>query len=184
MSLPFAATCDIGLGIFRHEEGKGLSDMPNLDAFDMRILSVLQEDARASNVDIAERINLSPTPCLRRIRNLEKDGVIRGYRAEIDRNKVGLGLTVFVEIKVGQHNRASSDRLQEALLAVPEVASCHLISGEADFLAEVVVADLVAYETLLTETLLDLPGVTDIRSNFAIRTVKTGGPLKLPPPQS
>ncbi|HCL66150.1 MAG TPA: AsnC family transcriptional regulator [Rhizobium sp.] len=157
--------------------------MPNLDEFDTGILSVLQEDARASNVEIAERINLSPSPCLRRIRNLEKEGVIRGYRAEIDRKKVGLGLTVFVEVKVGHHNRETSERFQEALLAVPEVASCHLISGEADFLAEVVVADLASYETLLTETLLDLPGVTDIRSNFAIRTIKTGGPLKLPEPR-
>ena len=75
--------------------------MPNLDKFEIAILKVLQEDARATNVEIAERVNLSPSPCLRRIRNLEKSGVLRGYRADIDRKEVGLGLTVFVEIKVG-----------------------------------------------------------------------------------
>ncbi|ASY62133.1 Transcriptional regulator, AsnC family [Sinorhizobium sojae CCBAU 05684] len=154
--------------------------MPNLDRFDIAILRILQEDARATNVEIAERVNLSPSPCLRRIRNLEKSGVLRGYRADIDRQQVGLGLTVFVEIKVGQHSQENARLQQEALLAVPEVVSCFLISGNADFLAEVVVEDLAAYEKLLTETLLALPGVTDIRSNFAIRTIKTAGPLKLP----
>ena len=118
-----------------------------------------------------------------RIRNLEKSGVLRGYRADIDRKEVGLGLTVFVEIKVGHHNRENAVAQQEALLAVPEIVSCFLISGNADFLAEVVVEDLPAYEKLLTETLLALPGVTDIRSNFAIRSIKTGGPLKLPEPR-
>jgi Lrp/AsnC family leucine-responsive transcriptional regulator len=157
--------------------------MPNLDKFDIAILRILQEDARATNVEIAERVNLSPSPCLRRIRNLEKSGVLRGYRADIDRKQVGLGLTVFVEIKVGRHSQENALSQQEALLAVPEVVSCFLISGSADFLAEVVVADLAAYETLLTETLLALPGVADIRSNFAIRTIKTGGTLKLPEPR-
>jgi DNA-binding Lrp family transcriptional regulator len=157
--------------------------MLNLDKFDIAILRILQEDARATNVEIAERVNLSPSPCLRRIRNLEKSGVLRGYRADIDRKQVGLGLTVFVEIKVGRHSQENALSQQEALLAIPEVVSCFLISGSADFLAEVVVADLAAYETLLTETLLALPGVADIRSNFAIRTIKTGGTLKLPEPR-
>jgi Lrp/AsnC family leucine-responsive transcriptional regulator len=154
--------------------------MPKLDNFDIAILSALQADGRATNVDIAEAVHLSPSPCLRRIRNLEEQGVIRGYRADIDRTKVGLGLTIFVEIKVGGHNRESANRLQEALADVPEVVSCFMISGTADFLAEVVVEDLPAYERVLTDKLLTLPGVTDIRSNFSIRTVKTAGPLKLP----
>ncbi|PZM17055.1 Lrp/AsnC family transcriptional regulator [Rhizobium tubonense] len=157
--------------------------MPNLDKFDIAILRCLQEDARATNVEIAEKVNLSPSPCLRRIRNLEKSGILRGYRADIDRKEVGLGLTVFVEFKVGHHSRENSDAQQKALLSIPEIVSCFLISGTADFLAEVVVEDLSAYERLLTETLLALPGVTDIRSNFAIRTMKTGGRLKLPEPK-
>jgi DNA-binding Lrp family transcriptional regulator len=157
--------------------------MPNLDNFDLAILKILQEDARATNVEIADKVNLSPSPCLRRIRNLEKSGILRGYRADIDRKEVGLGLTVFVEIKVGGHSRENAQLQQAALLAIPEVVSCFLISGNADFLAEVVVEDLPAYEKLLTETLLALPGVSDIRSNFAIRSIKTGGPLKLPEPR-
>jgi Lrp/AsnC family leucine-responsive transcriptional regulator len=157
--------------------------MPNLDRFDIAILRCLQEDARATNVEIAEKVNLSPSPCLRRIRNLEKSGILRGYRADIDRKEVGLGLTVFVEFKVGHHSRENSEAQQKALLSIPEIVSCFLISGTADFLAEIVVEDLSAYERLLTETLLALPGVTDIRSNFAIRTMKTGGVLKLPEPR-
>ena len=89
-------------------------------------------------------------------------------------------MTVFVEIKVGQHSRENSDAQQAALIAMPEVTAAFLISGTADFLAEVVVEDLSAYERFLTEKLLLLPGVADIRSNFAIRTVKTGAPLKAP----
>ena len=154
--------------------------MPNLDKFDIAILKCLQEDARATDVEIAEKVNLSPSPCLRRIRNLEKLGVIRRYTADIDRKEVGLGLTVFVEFKVAHHSRENSEVQQAALLAIPEIVSCFLISGTADFLAEVVVEDLSAYERLLTETLLTLPNVTDIRSNFAIRSIKTHGPLKLP----
>jgi Lrp/AsnC family leucine-responsive transcriptional regulator len=157
--------------------------MPNIDKFDIAILRCLQEDARATNVEIAGKVNLSPSPCLRRIRNLEKSGVLRGYRADIDRKEVGLGLTVFVEFKVGHHSRENSEAQQKALLSIPEIVSCFLISGTADFLAEIVVEDLSAYERLLTETLLALPGVTDIRSNFAIRTMKTGGRLKLPEPK-
>ena len=154
--------------------------MPKLDDFDFAILAALQQNGRASNVDIAEAIHLSASPCLRRIRYLEEEGVIRGYRADLDRAKVGLGLTVFVEMKVGEHNKDSASRFQEALAGVPEVISCYMISGSADFLAEVVVEDLAAYERVLTDKLLTLPFVVDIRSNFAIRAVKTSGPLKLP----
>lgn len=155
--------------------------MPKLDKFDLAILDALQANARATNVEIAEAVNLSPSPCLRRIRMLEEAGIIRGYRADIDRPAIGLELTVFVAFKVIRHNRENADEFQEGLRAIPEVVSCHMISGDLDFLAEVVVENLAAYERLLTEKLLMLPQVTDIRSNFAIRNVKTGGPLKLPP---
>ena len=110
-----------------------------------------------------------------------REGVIRGYRAEIDRRGVGLGLTVFVELKVGQHSRANADALSQALAAMPEVVACHMVSGGADFLAELVIPDLEAYERLLSEKLLTLPMVTDVRSNFALRTIKTGGPLAFGP---
>jgi Lrp/AsnC family transcriptional regulator, leucine-responsive regulatory protein len=154
--------------------------MPNLDRFDIAILEALQQDARATNVEIAEKVNLSPSPCLRRIRNLEAAGILRGFRADIDRTAIGLELTVFVGFKVERHNFENAAAFQDSLLAIPEVVSCFMISGETDFLAEVVVENLAAYDALLTERLLTLPAVVDIRSNFAIRTIKTGGPLKLP----
>ncbi|WP_207485907.1 Lrp/AsnC family transcriptional regulator [Arenibaculum pallidiluteum] len=156
--------------------------MPNhvLDNTDLKILRALQEDGRLANVDLAERVNLSPSPCLRRTKRLEEEGVIRGYRADIDRTSVGLGLTVFVEIKVARHSRRNADALTAALRHMPEVVSCFMVSGGADFLAEVVVPDLASYERLLTERLLTLPMVADIRSNFALRTIKIAGPLALP----
>ncbi|MFG6159206.1 Lrp/AsnC family transcriptional regulator [Halomonas sp. 1390] len=158
--------------------------MPNtrLDAIDRRILAALQRDARLSNVQLAEEVNLSPSPCLRRVRQLEAAGLIRGYHAELDRGGVGLGLTVFVGVKVERHHEAEANAFREAVVALPEVVSAHLVSGESDFLLQVVVADLAAYERFLTGTLLRLPGVSDIRSNFAIQTVKEHGPLPLTRP--
>lgn len=151
-----------------------------LDRTDRRILQALQEDGRLTNVDLAERIGLSPSPCLRRVKRLEREGVIRGYRAVIDRQAVSLGLTIFTEIKVTRHTRANADALQAALKAIPEVVSCHMVSGAPDFIAEVVVPDLAAYETLLSNVLLELPMVEDIRSNFSMRAVKTDSALPLP----
>jgi Lrp/AsnC family transcriptional regulator, leucine-responsive regulatory protein len=150
-----------------------------LDAIDLRILKSLQEDGRLTNNDLADRVGLSPSPCLRRVRRLEQEGFIRTYRAVLDRESVGLGLTVFVEVKVERHNRENATALQEALGAMPEVVSCHMVSGSADFIAEIVVANLKAYERLLTEKLLALPMIADIRSNFALTRVKSDGPLPL-----
>ena len=154
--------------------------MPELDDADCRILAVLQADGRISNVDLADRVALSPSPCLRRVRRLEEAGVIQGYRAILDREAAGLGLTVFVAIKVARHSREAAMTLQETLAAIPEVAACHMVSGEADFLAEVVVADLAAYERLLTEQLLTLPMIADIRSNMVLRRIKSDGAPPLP----
>ncbi|MCC5809054.1 MAG: Lrp/AsnC family transcriptional regulator [Ectothiorhodospiraceae bacterium] len=150
-----------------------------LDVIDRRILAALQRDARLSNVQLAEEVNLSPSPCLRRVRMLEEAGVIRGYHAGLDRREVGLGLTVFVGIKVERHHEEQANAFRDAIIALPEVISAHLVSGESDFLLQVVVPDLAAYESFLTGTLLRLPWVSDIRSNFAIQTVKDNGPLPL-----
>ena len=149
------------------------------DRIDRRILEALQDNGRLSNVDLAQQVALSPSPCLRRVKRLEDSGVIGGYRAMLDRRAIGLGLTVFVEIKVGKHSRDNAAALHRALLDMPEVVSCHMVSGVADFLAEIVVPDLEAYERLLTDKLLTLPMIEDIRSNFSIRTVKTNAPLPL-----
>ncbi len=155
--------------------------MPNhkLDAYDHRILAALQRDGRLSNVQLAEAIGLSPSPCLRRVRLLEEAGVIRRYGADLDRDQVGLGLTVFVGIKVERHHEEQAEAFRRSVVDLPEVISVHLVSGEADFLLQVVVPDLRAYEHFLTGTLLKLPGVSDIRSNFAISTLKESAPLPL-----
>jgi Lrp/AsnC family transcriptional regulator, leucine-responsive regulatory protein len=150
-----------------------------LDLVDRQMLQILQRDGRISNAALAEQLHLSPSPCLRRLRGLEHEGVISGYRAELDREKLGLGLTLFVELKVEGHSERNAATITEALRAVPEVISAHIVSGSADFLLEVVVADLRGYERLLFDTLLNLPNVSDVRSNFALRAVKTAGPLPL-----
>ncbi len=150
-----------------------------MDLVDRQMLQILQRDGRISNAALAEQLHLSPSPCLRRLRALEASGLITGYRAELDREKLGLGLTLFVELKVEGHSERNAAAITEALRAVPEVISAHVVSGSADFLLEVVVADLRDYERLLFDTLLNLPNVSDVRSNFALRAVKTAGPLPL-----
>jgi Lrp/AsnC family leucine-responsive transcriptional regulator len=151
-----------------------------MDAIDRAILRHLQDDGRLTNAALAERVHLSPSPCLRRLKRLEDDGYITRYRAILDRRRVGLGLTVFVEIKVAaQTEEAATDLLQKTFSELDEVVACHIVSGPADMLLEVVVPDLEHYERLLMGKLLQLPGVGDVRSNFAIRTVKANGPLPL-----
>ena len=152
---------------------------PEIDAIDRRMLETLQDDGRLSVVELADRVGLSPSPCLRRLRRLEQDGFIDGYRATLQRSRIGLGLTVFVGIKVDGHRDENATALQDAVRAMPEVISCHIVSGEADFLLDVVMPDLGAYEHFLLGTLLKLPMVKDVRSSFAIRTVKASAPLPL-----
>jgi Lrp/AsnC family transcriptional regulator, leucine-responsive regulatory protein len=152
---------------------------PMIDLTDRKMLQILQRDGRISNAALAEQLHLSPSPCLRRLRALEHEGLITGYRAELSREKLGLGLTLFVELKVEGHSERNAATITDALRAVPEVISAHIVSGSADFLLEVVVADLRDYERLLFDTLLALPNVSDVRSNFALRAVKAGGPLPL-----
>jgi Lrp/AsnC family leucine-responsive transcriptional regulator len=148
-----------------------------MDAIDRQMLAILQRDGRIANAALADQLHLSPSPCLRRLRALEREGVIAGYRAELDRVKLGLGLTVFVEVKVDRHSDRTAEAISKALRAAPEVVAAHIVSGSADFLLEVVVADLAAYERLLFDTLLQLPNVADVRSNFALRAVKARAPL-------
>lgn len=154
--------------------------MEPLDRTDRRILDALQRDGRMSNVALAEEVNLSPSPCLRRLKRLEDSGVIAGYRAVLDRRRVGLGLTLFVEIKVSGHSEDLASRLEAAFIEMDEVVAAHIVSGpSADFLLEVVVPDLDAYEQLLLKRLLTLPSVVDVNSNFSLRTIKSSAPLPL-----
>ena len=148
-----------------------------MDAMDRKMLAVLQEEGRISNAALAERLHLSPSPCLRRMRALEQEGVIAGYRAVLDREKLGIPMTVFVEVKVEGHSDKSAVAISKAINATPEIVAAHIVSGSADFLLEVAVADLAHYEQVMFQTLLKLPNVADVRSNFALRTVKPPGPL-------
>ena len=107
-----------------------------LDSIDRAILQALQQDGRLSNVELAQRVHLSPSACLRRVKALEADGIIAGYRAEVSRARAGLGLTVFVGLKVDRHSRETSARVEDALLAIPAVVACYLVSGGDDFLIE------------------------------------------------
>jgi len=152
---------------------------PPLDAFDRRILAALQRDGRTTNAALAEAIGLSPTPCLRRVRRLEAEGAIEGYTARIDPAAVGLGLTAFVSVGVDTHSDDHRRAFEAAVAERPEITACWLVSGESDFLLQVTVADLDAYSRLLTDHLLRLPGVKDVRSAFALRTVKAPAGLPL-----
>lgn len=176
----FASKAD-NIGIFHQSILHKTWFMPKLtlDAFDRRILHELQNDARLTNVELADRIGLSPSPCLRRVRILEEAGIIAGYRATLSRKNAGLGLTVFVGVKVERHHDEEAQAFQDAVRDVPEVLACYLVSGEHDFMLEVVVPDLEGYEQFLMGRLLRLPGVVDVRSNFAIRTVKSPASLPL-----
>jgi Lrp/AsnC family leucine-responsive transcriptional regulator len=152
---------------------------PDLDAIDRGIVAALQADGRLSNVDLAERVGLSPSPCLRRVKRLERDGYIEAYRAMLGRDRIGLGLTVFVGIKIEGHANARADAFEKAILAMPEIVACHMVSGEADYLLEVVVPDLQHYQRFLLGQLLDLPIVKEVRSNIAIQSLKTSAALPL-----
>lgn len=149
------------------------------DRIDRRILHRLQRDGRIANLDLADAVALSPSACLRRTKSLEADGVIAGYRAELDQRKLGLGLTVFVALKVTQHSQETSRDIEAALVSCPYVVGCYLVSGEADFLVQLMVPDLAAYERVLLGELLAIPQVTGARSTFAIRTILDRGPLPL-----
>ncbi len=148
-----------------------------IDQFDIRIIAELQADARQTNQTLAEKIGLSPTPCLRRVRRLEEEGIIEGYKAEINRKEVGLGLTIFVHVKVERHQDKEADNFVATVTKWPEVIACHLISGEMDFLLEVVTFDIQGYESFLLQHLLKIESVKDVRSNFVMRTYKFAGDL-------
>jgi Lrp/AsnC family leucine-responsive transcriptional regulator len=151
----------------------------DLDAIDCRIIAALQANGRLSNVELADRIGLSSSPCLRRVKRLEREGYIEAYRATLQRNRVGLGFTVFVDVKIEGHANERAVAFEEAIVTMPQVVACHMVSGAADYLLEVVVPDLEDYQRFLVGKLLSLPIVREVRSNIAIQTLKAGGPLPL-----
>jgi Lrp/AsnC family transcriptional regulator, leucine-responsive regulatory protein len=153
--------------------------IPDLDTVDCRIITELQSDGRLSNVELADRVGLSPSPCLRRIKRLETSGYIEGYRATLKRELVGLGFSVFLSVKLNEHANERVAQFEKTMVDLPEVIACHLVSGEADYLLEIAVPDLPAYQLFLVGKLLNLPVVREVRSNIAIQTLKAGAPLPL-----
>lgn len=155
--------------------------MPDLalDAIDRRIIAALQADGRLTNVELAGRVGLSPSPCLRRVKRLEREGYIEAYRAMLQRGRIGLGLTVFVGVKIADHANDRAETFQEAIVAMPEIVACHLVAGDVDYLLEVVVPDLEHYQRYLVGKLLGLSIIREVRSAIAIQTLKAGAPLPL-----
>ena len=150
-----------------------------LDDRDRAILRVLQTDGRVANTDLAQRVNLSESACLRRLRQLEAAGVIAGYAAVVDQRAIGLSLSVFLTITLTSQSETSLSTFEAAARRVPEIMECYLMTGEADYLMRVVARDVDAFETLHATILTRLPGVSRITSSIALRTAvkKSGLPL-------
>jgi Lrp/AsnC family transcriptional regulator len=142
-----------------------------IDDFDKKILTILQEDAGGSNAEIAERIGLSPTPCWRRIRNLEEAGVIRKRVALLDRQMLNVGVTVFVAVRTNQHNQEWLERFAEVVDSIPEVVEFYRMAGEVDYLLRVVVPDIAAYDGVY-KRLIEKIDLYDVSSSFAMEELK------------
>ena len=150
-----------------------------LDAIDRRILAALQENARIANTELAAAVGLSPAPCLRRVRALEEDGVIRKHVSLVNPGAVGLPVSVFVSISLERQVEEALKRFERVILSRPEVMECYLMTGDADYLLRVVCADLAAYERFVLDHLTKVPGVSSIRSSFALKQVKYSTALPL-----
>jgi DNA-binding Lrp family transcriptional regulator len=155
---------------------------PHLDAIDGKILTALQENARLSNVGLAQAAGLSPSPCLRRVRALEQAGVIRRYATLVDQAAVGLPVSVFVSVSLERQIEPALETFEDAVRQRPEVMECYLMTGTSDYLLRVVVSDLAAYERFLKDHLTRIPGVRSIQSSFALKQVvyRTALPLDGP----
>jgi DNA-binding Lrp family transcriptional regulator len=145
----------------------------DLDALDMAILAALSDNGRVSQVELAERIPLSPTAIARRIKALEEKGVIEGYQARVSRPALGLTMTVLVQVSLKSQSEDLLASFEKAVTAAPSVVSCHLMSGEDDYVLTVLARDLADYERIHRHELSRLPGVTRLRSSFALREVKS-----------
>ena len=152
----------------------------SLDAIDIRILSELQQDGGLSNVELARRVNLSPSPCLMRVRALEKQGVIRQYVALADPQALGLGLNVFISISLKEQSKAALADFESRIAEHDEVMECYLMTGDSDYLIRVAVANMAALERFILDQLTPIPGVEKIRSSFALKQVRYKTALPMP----
>ena len=150
------------------------------DGTDRRILEVIQEDARISNTELADRIGLSPSPCWRRVRTLEDTGVIERYVTLVNAKAVGLPITVFATFALEKQVESALESFEKAVMERPEVMECNLMTGEFDYLLRVVVPDLVAYERFLMDHLTRIKGIASIKSSFSLKQVSYKTALPLP----
>ena len=143
-----------------------------LDKFDLHILAQLQADGRLTNAELAQRVGLSAAPCWRRVKALEEAGYIKGYHADIDRHKIGLGVLAFVRVDAERNTGDGTRAMEEAIRQVPEIVSCHYISGTGTFELQVVAQDLDSFSRFVREVLLNLPNVKDLHTSFSLGEVK------------
>jgi len=155
--------------------------MNTLDKTDLLLLAELQRNGRLTNTELAERVHLSPSACLRRVQRLEREGVVTGYRAEVDPERVGLGLQAFVRVQLRQHDAATVAAFASFVDAWDEVVACHALTGDMDYLLHVAVRDLEHFSRFLLDRLLGQAGVADVNSSFVLRTVKAMRGMPLPP---
>lgn len=148
-----------------------------IDAKDRQIIRALQRDGRLTNLDLAAQVNLSPSPCLRRVRLLEEAGIISGYAAIVEPRAVGLMITAFIRITLARHDREVVSRFEARVQDIDEVLDCHLMTGEADYLLRVVVSDLDAYEAFVRNRLHDIQGIASITTSLVYGTVKSSRAL-------
>ncbi|AWN49641.1 AsnC family transcriptional regulator [Methylobacterium terrae] len=151
-----------------------------LDAIDRRILSALQRDGRLQNVDLAQEVGLSPSPCLRRVRRLEEAGVIAGYTAQLDPSKIDLGMTIFARVWLTGQDEETVSAFVAAVQKLPQVAECHLMAGDCDFLLRVLVKDLDAYRRFQIEHLARIRGLRSIKTDIPMQTVKQSAAFPIP----
>lgn len=151
-----------------------------LDAADRRILETLQADGRLTNVELAERVAMSTSPCWRRVRQLEASGIIKGYRAELDRRRLGLGVLAFISVQIDSHTETDARRFEDQVARLPEVVACFSVSGQADFLLQVVSTDLDTYADFAMNVIRRLPGIKAMHTSFVLKEVKAPGPLPIP----
>jgi Lrp/AsnC family transcriptional regulator, leucine-responsive regulatory protein len=151
-----------------------------MDRIDRAILAAIQQDGRIPVAKLAERVGLSETPCARRLKRLESEGFIDGYRAVLSRKALGLGVIAFAQVRFSVHDRALSDRFEREIQGIERIVSCHNISGTAHFLLQIVVRDLDEYGLFMRDVLRTLPGVTSVESMLSLREVKRDAGLPLP----
>jgi len=152
-----------------------------LDGYSLKILSELQRDSRQTVQQLSAAVGLSPTPCWKRIKDMEAAGVIRGYTALVDPEKVGLHLTVMVEVNLTHHNEELVQRFEQAIAASPYIARCQATTGQSDYLMTVLAPDIKHYERFLHDTIFKLPGVTHVRSSIVLREIKSEVALPIGP---